>query len=252
MEQHPGSLNDEKQFLRVTNSFRRSVSHVSHIQYTQPFFFPHIITIKQHREANPSTPIVAVAPPHVLRATLPSEMWRYFNEILEFPVSAATVRGLATRWLLGPPELAAVAASAGMAGVPIGTAETMEATTPTIRSPQAVMGNCSSTDTTNSVSSLPGAKWGAGAPSQQQQQQQHGGAVWELPSSAEGGKAVSSPSSHLPDFCTRRYSKGGGLSRVAVNGYGRNTPHAHAFFGVNQQIRVSAKLKFGCLLGNPM
>lgn len=138
-------------------------------------------------------------------------MWRYFNEILEFPVSAATVRGLATRWLLGPPEIAAVAASAGMAGVPIGTTGNTEATTLTLRPPQAAMRNSSSTDTTNLVSSLPGVEWGVGTPSQQQHQHQQGDAVWDFPSSADSGKMTMSPPSHLPDFCTSRCSKGGGV-----------------------------------------
>ncbi|CAM9655844.1 unnamed protein product, partial [Ectocarpus sp. 13 AM-2016] len=81
-----------------------------------------IATARELKAANPSTPIIAVAYPHAMLTPaqlLSSEGWRDFNEILPFPVSAATVRGLATRYLLAPPGVAAAAASSGMAGEPI-------------------------------------------------------------------------------------------------------------------------------------
>lgn len=71
------------------------------------------------RAANRTTPIVAIAPPQLLKATLPPLARKYFNEILQLPVSAAKVRGLATRWLLQPPSCAGAAATSGMVGEPV-------------------------------------------------------------------------------------------------------------------------------------
>eukprot|EP00903_Cladosiphon_okamuranus_P021054 g19341.t1 len=71
---------------------------------------------RELRDANRYTPIVAVAPPSLPPAPRPLDAWKYFNEILAFPISAAQVRHLATRWLLQPPSFAGAAATSGMVG----------------------------------------------------------------------------------------------------------------------------------------
>lgn len=107
------------------------------------------------RAANRSTPIVAVAPPHLLQGAPPPLAWQYFNEILQYPVSAAKVRGLATRWLLQPPSCAGAAATSGMVGEAIGPDPTAWATATQHAGTDNSCGIA--TTTTTLVSSPPGA-----------------------------------------------------------------------------------------------
>ncbi|CAN0136998.1 unnamed protein product, partial [Laminaria digitata] len=95
-----------------------------------------IATAREIRAANPTSPIIAVGSPHLLRnaesasgagSSPRGEVLRYFDDFLTIPVAGAAVRGLATRLLLAPPEHAAVAAVAtgGMAAA--GTAKAVYA-----------------------------------------------------------------------------------------------------------------------------
>ncbi len=125
---------------------------------------------------------MAVAPPRLLLGAPPpthAEASKHFNEILEFPVSADTVRGLATRYLLQPREIVAVAATLGMAEGGIEPAPWMTR--------HAGGSGTTTTTTTTLVSSAPsgvegrggggGGGTGGALQEQQQQQQQKGGSV---------------------------------------------------------------------------
>ncbi|CAN0115568.1 unnamed protein product, partial [Ectocarpus sp. 12 AP-2014] len=193
-----------------------------------------IATARELKAANPSTPIIAVAYPHAMLTPaqlLSSEGWRDFNEILPFPVSAATVRGLATRYLLAPPGVAAAAASSGMAGEPIssGPSTAAAATFGQLGRHTAGSGSCCGGTL---VPSLPVAG-GSGEvpppppPQQQQLQQQqeqgtgealspHGVAWSVLPDAEEGVLLPSLPLLSVTGPCARRALEGLARPRAAM------------------------------------
>ncbi|CAN0176460.1 unnamed protein product, partial [Ectocarpus sp. 12 AP-2014] len=186
------------------------------------------------RTPPPPTPIIAVAYPHAMLTPaqlLSSEGWRDFNEILPFPVSAATVRGLATRYLLAPPGVAAAAASSGMAGEPIssGPFTAAAATFGQLGRHTAGSGSCCGGTL---VPSLPVAG-GSGEvpppppPQQQQLQQQqeqgtgealspHGVAWSVLPDAEEGVLLPSLPLLSVTGPCARRALEGLARPRAAM------------------------------------
>ncbi|CAN0363232.1 unnamed protein product, partial [Ectocarpus fasciculatus] len=190
------------------------------------------------RAANPSTPIIAVASPHAMLTPaqlLSSEGWRDFNEILPFPVGAATVRGLATRYLLAPPGVAAAAASSGMAGEPISSGPSAAAATfGQLGRHTAGSGSCCSGTL---VPSLPVAVGSGEVPPPQQEQQQgqeqqanrpalspHGVAWSVLPDAEEGVLLPSQPLLSVPDPCARRALEGLARPRAAMPSPSSSSP----------------------------
>eukprot|EP00904_Undaria_pinnatifida_P008523 jgi/Undpi1/4800/HiC_scaffold_19.g08153.m1 len=101
-----------------------------------------IATAREIRAANPTSPIIAVGSPRLLRNAesgasgagsprgeghLRGEVLRYFNDFITIPVASAAVRSLATRLLLAPPENAVVAAAATSGMAAAGTAKAVYA-----------------------------------------------------------------------------------------------------------------------------
>ncbi|CAN0023377.1 unnamed protein product, partial [Ectocarpus sp. 4 AP-2014] len=198
-----------------------------------------IATGRELKAANPSTPIIAVAYPHAMLTPaqlLSSEGWRDFNEILPFPVSAATVRGLATRYLLAPPGVVAAAVSSGMAGEPIssGPSTAAAATFGQLGRHTAGSGSCCGGTL---VPSLPVAG-GSGEvppppppPPQQQQQQGTGaalpphGVAWSvLPDAEEGVLLPSQPLLSVTGPCARRALEGLARPRAAMPSPSSSSP----------------------------
>lgn len=106
--------------------------YLNFIQRAEPNVTANII-----RAANATAPIVAVASPHVPRPSddlsgdnstiagtaasitrcgrdVQNEIKLHFSECLTTPVSGSTVRSLAARWLLAPPDLSAPAVADGV------------------------------------------------------------------------------------------------------------------------------------------